>query len=268
MFSWRTFPTRPGFAAGSYLTAPSLWRAGIRVAYTTRAGGSGAPPYESLNVSFSSGDDPGVVRRNRARALAALGAGPQAWTSGRQVHGATVTRVGERERGRGAEPGTSIPDTDALWTDTPGVALAVRVADCVPLVLADPDRGRVAVVHAGWRGMVAGAIEATARAIGGPDALHAYVGPSIGPCCFEVGDDVADRARACLGDAVVVSAEPRATRWHLDLWRGARIALRRAGVPVVHLAMMCTRCESHRFFSHRAGDGGRQAVIAMIADGH
>lgn len=260
MFAWRAFPARGDRTPGAYLTMPALLGAGIRVVFTTKHGGFSDAPFASLNLSFVSGDDPGVVRRNRARVLGELGADPAAWTSGKQVHGASVARADAGTAGAGAfDPATTIPATDALWTDEPGVPMAVLTADCVPLVLADPDRRRVGVVHAGWRGLVGGVIEAAGEAMGG--ATVAGIGPSIGPCCYEVGDDVAEPAARALGEQVV-----RATtnKPHLDLWRGARAALRRAGVPEVGLAALCTLCDRDRFFSHRAGDDARQGVVAML----
>ena len=220
-------------------------------------------PYRSLNLSYVSGDDPQLVRANRARVMDALGARLESWTSGRQIHGSAVARVTARERGSGADvPGSTIPDTDALWTDEPGTALAVLTADCVPLLLADPARRRIGVVHAGWRGLVAGVIERAVEAMGEPGVLDATIGPAIGPCCYEVGDEVASEAAAALGDDVVRDG-PRG-RLHLDLWRGGLDALRRAGVHAVRLAGLCTRCEPHRFFSHRAGDAGRQGLIVSL----
>lgn len=268
MFAWRALPTRNGAATsgvagpGAYLTVPALRSAGIRVAFTTRHGGVSEAPFSSLNLSFDSGDDAGRVRANRARALAAVGAGPETWTSARQVHGAGVTRVGRGDRGAGVEPGSSIPQVDALWTAEPGVTLVVRTADCVPILLADPSRPAIAVVHAGWRGAVAGVIGETIAAMGNAGSIIASIGPAIGPCCYEVGDEVAQAGRDAFGDAVVRTAPGGTT--HLDLWRAAAIALHRAGVRDVRPALLCTRCEPHRFYSHRGGDTGRQGLLATI----
>jgi copper oxidase (laccase) domain-containing protein len=92
--------------------------------------------------------------------------------------------------------------------------------------------------------------------------LKAYIGPAIGPCCYEVDDDVAAAAHDALGPGVVVKGEKKS---HVDLWTGARLALSRAGVRHISLAALCTRCEPDRFYSHRAGDAGRQGVVAMLA---
>lgn len=261
MLSWRALPPDGGARPGAVLTSPALARAGVRAAFTTRLGGVSDTPYESLNLSYVSGDDPERVRANRARVLRALGVPPDAWTNGRQVHGARAARAGAAERGRGAfSPDESIPDTDALWTDEPGLALAVLGADCAPVLLADPARRRIGVAHAGWRGLVAGVLGALVEAMGASPSLAAWVGPAIGPCCYEVGDDVAAPARRALGEDVVRGGR-------LDLWAGCAGALRRAGVAEIWLSALCTRCEPWRFYSHRAGDIGRQGVVAALGGG-
>ncbi|MGZ4212008.1 MAG: peptidoglycan editing factor PgeF [Actinomycetota bacterium] len=264
MFAWRAFHAQGDASPGAYLTVPALQSAGIRVAFTTRHGGYSADAFSSLNLSFLSGDDHATVMANRARALEAIGGDPASWTSGRQVHGALSARVTAAERGAGsASPDTTLEGTDALWTDEPATVLAVLIADCVPVLLADPARRRIGVVHAGWRGMTSGIIEATAASMeGDPGALNAFIGPSIGPCCYEVGPDVSEPARRALGPEV----EHRNGSVRVDLWEGARIALRRAGVTTVHLAALCTRCEPSRFYSHRAGHVARQGLLATIED--
>jgi purine-nucleoside/S-methyl-5'-thioadenosine phosphorylase / adenosine deaminase len=262
VFAWRAFPARGDASPGAYLTVPALEGAGIRVAFTTRHGGFSGDPFSSLNLSFFSGDDRDVVIANRARALAAIGADGPSWTSGRQVHGAQPARVTPDEKGAGSDgPDSTLAGIDALWTDEPGAVLAILIADCVPVLLADPVARRIATVHAGWRGMTSGVIEATVTAMGGdPSTLTAFIGPSIGPCCYEVGEDVAEPARAALGPGI----ERRNGSVRVDLWGGARIALRRAGVSSIHVSTLCTRCEPHRFFSHRAGHAARQGLLATI----
>lgn len=262
MFAWRAFAQEPGAGPGAYLTVPELARHGVEIAFTSRHGGASGPPFASLNLSYVSGDDPEVVRANRARALRSVGGRLDSWTGSRQVHGARAVRVGSAERGAGWDsPENVIPDADALWTDEPDVTLVVLTADCVPVVLADPDRGRIAVVHAGWRGLVAGVIGATIEQMGGGAGVRAFVGPSIGPCCYNVGTDVATLARERLGDVVRDGGSPE----RLDLWAGALAELARAGVNEVWPAALCTRCEPGRFYSHRFGDLGRQGVLVRLA---
>jgi len=243
------------------LTVPELVHHGIQVAFTTRLGGASPDPFASLNLSYSSGDDPELVRANRRRALSTVGATVEDWTGARQVHGAHAVRIEDVDRGAGWEsPATVIADADALWTDRPGPALVVLTADCTPILLADTARRRIGVVHAGWRGLLAGIVETTVAAMGNPADLTAFVGPSIGPCCYEVGPDVSEPARAALGD-VVRSVDGRE---HLDLWAGSLVALSRAGVREVWPAALCTRSEPDRFYSHRAGARGRQGLLARI----
>lgn len=262
MFAWRAFAREPGAGPGAVLTVPELARHGIETAFTTRLGGRSDDPFRSLNLSYSSGDDPEIVRANRRRALTAVGAGLDSWTGARQVHGTRAIRVGEEERGAGWDsPANVIPDADALWTDTPDLTLVVLTGDCTPIVLADLERRRIATIHAGWRGLLAGIVEAAVAGIGGTARLSAFVGPSIGPCCYEIGPEVAAQARARLGD-VVRRVDGRE---HLDLWAGSLQALGRAGVREVWPAALCTRCEPDRFYSHRAGARGRQGVLARIS---
>jgi YfiH family protein len=263
MFAWRTFPHGTGASPGAYLTVPDLTRGGIRVAFTTRHGGGSLEPYSSLNLSYSSGDDQPTVARNRTRVLSALGGRLESWTGARQVHGSRVERVGSQERGAGWEsPARVIPDADALWTDRPDVAIVVLTADCTPILLADPIRRRIGAVHAGWRGLLAGVVEETVEAMGGPGGMRAFIGPSIGPCCYAVGPDVAGPAANRLGADVIRSGNGTD---HLDLWTGSIRALARAGVREVWPAALCTRCEPERFYSHRAGARGRQGLVARLS---
>jgi polyphenol oxidase len=198
-------------------------------------------PYRSLNIGLLTGADRPCVQVNRRRLAESAGAdfGRLAWP--RQVHGAAVVRA----NGRGAE-------ADAIWTDEPGVGLVVVTADCLPIALlrtsAEP---RVCLVHAGWRGLAGGVVEAAVAALGGPVA--AVVGPGIGACCYEVGREVAERF-----------GERGRT---LDLRAIAERALRRTGVDAVEHVDLCTSCDEDRFFSHRRDRGltGRQGALAYIA---
>jgi len=149
---------------------------------------------------------------------------------------------------------------DGVWTDEPGLPILAMSADCLPIVLARVGKPGVAVLHAGWRGLLAGIVAAGAEALGGEN-LVAAVGPAIGPCCYEVGEEVAAPFRERFGDDVV-----RERR--LDLWTSAERALRAAGVARIDRFDRCTACEAETFFSHRrdAGRTGRQGVIAYVAE--
>jgi YfiH family protein len=228
----------------------NLPRAGFVHAVSSRLGGVSRPPYATLNLSLMVLDEPADVLHNRRLLASALGFPPERVVDCRQVHGCDVLVVDDAY----VQP-PEAPAFDIQVTDRPGWLLAARFADCVPLILAHPTRRAVAVVHAGWRGTAAGAAGVAVRALtsqygADPGGLVAGIGPSIGPCCYEVGPEVADRFEA-FDDVVqrAANARPR-----LDLWQANVQTLLRAGVPraQIELAGLCTRCHSDLFFSHRA----------------
>jgi polyphenol oxidase len=222
--------------------------------FTTRDGGGSPAPWGSLNLGEAVGDEPERVAENWRRLAAASGL---AFARVRQVHGA---RVLDADRA-----GAPIAEADAVTSAAPGVAACVSVADCVPILLADPESGRVAAVHAGWRGTIAriaaAAVERLAAHGATPRRLLAAIGPSIGPCCYEVSPELAARFRAELGEDTV---RPGRTP-HLDLQRANAAILRAAGVSpeCVEALGHCTSCEVELFFSHRrdAGRTGRHAAF-------
>ena len=220
---------------------------GYVVAFTTRIGGVSEAPYDSLNLSRGTGDDPVRVEHNRRIACEEIGVPYERLAFNRQVHSPTVHR---------AEPGVRGAPGDGLWTDERDLPLLAMSADCLPIVVAATDgRRRLAVLHAGWRGLAEGVVEAGVAALG-DGAKAAVVGPAIGPCCYEVGPEVSQRYDADL------------TRdGRLDLWTAAERALRRAGVDQVERVDLCTRDHPELFFSHRR-DGlarGVQGVIGAVA---
>ena len=225
---------------------------GYEVAFTTRLGGVSEGPYESLNLGRKSGDEVERVDENRRIACTAIGADVAKLALNFQVHSALVRR---------AEPAARGERADGLWTDEPGLPILAMSADCLPLVLARTDgRGSaVAVLHAGWRGLLEDIAASGVEALGGGD-LAAAIGPGIGPCCYEVGEEVAAPFRKRFGDDVVRDRR-------LDLWTSAERALRAAGVERIHRVDRCTACEPETFFSHRRDRGrtGRQGVIAYVA---
>jgi YfiH family protein len=192
------------------------------------------------------------VDENRRLACAAIGADLEKLALNYQVHSARVLR---------AVPGLRDEHADGLWTDEPDLPILAMSADCLPIAVAraDTDTPAVAVLHVGWRGLLEGIVAAGSKALGS-DKLAAAIGPGIGPCCYEVGEEVAAPFRERFGDEVV-----RGRR--LDLWTSAERALRAAGVHRVDRFDRCTACESETFFSHRrdAGRTGRQGVIAYVA---
>jgi polyphenol oxidase len=230
-----------------------------RVAFSTRLGGVSEGEFASLNLGILTEDDPARVVVNRTRLCEAVDADPDGATMAWQRHGGTVTRA--QPRGI-ITPGTVYDHCDGLWSDAPGRAMLLLTADCMPIAVARSDglRPAVEILHAGWRGLLAGIVAAGVRAIGAR-RLVAAIGPSIGPCCYEVGDEVAAPFRQAFGDDVVHEGSK------LDLWTSAERALRAAGVEHVDRFDLCTACDGDRFFSHRRDHGrtGRQGVIAYVS---
>ncbi len=228
------------------------------VAFTTRVGGVSDGPYASLNLGILTDDDPAKVVENRRRVAAEAGTDPERATMAWQQHGAEVTKA--RPRGI-VTPGTVYDACDGLWSDEPGQAMLLLSADCAPVAIARANGSEpgLAVLHVGWRGLLAGIVEAGARALGeGP--LAASVGPAIGPCCYEIGPDVAEPFREAFGADVVRDGK-------LDLWAAIERSLRAAGCESVERTDLCTACHPELFFSHRREQGitGRQGVIAYLA---
>lgn len=218
-----------------------------RVAFSTRQGGVSEGRYASLNLGLLTADEPANVEENRRLLCAEVGADPGRLALNRQVHGSTVRRAQAGERGEHA---------DGLWTDEPGVPLLAMTADCLPVALARTNGGepRLGVLHVGWRGLADGVIASGVETVGG--RLAAAIGPGIGPCCYEVGPEVAERFEAEL-----------LHERNLDLWTATEQALRAAGVADVERTDLCTACHPDLFFSHRRDRGttGRQGVIGLVA---
>ncbi len=233
----------------------------LRHGFTTREGGASIGPFASLNLSTTVGDDPARVDENWARLRAATGL---VFARVRQVHGCRVVDAP-------ASPPAGAPseEADAVVSATPGVAACVSVADCVPVLLADPRSGAVAAVHAGWRGTIDGAAAAGVRALverhgASPCDLLAAIGPGIGPCCFEVSRDLATRFRDAIGPT---TASPRDHGSRVDLWLANAILLRRAGLSRHRIESLgrCTSCEERVFFSHRRDRGRTGRQVAFVA---
>ncbi len=230
----------------------------VRAACTLRTGGVSGGPYASLNLGDHVGDAPAAVAANRARLAAALAFPAEPlWLN--QVHGCTV-----------AESGTAVAgcEADAAVARGPGRACAVLTADCLPVLFCDLDGSRVAAVHAGWRGLAAGVLEAAVTALQTePGRLLAWLGPAIGPSAYEVGGEV---RRAFLENTPGADAAFRpspAGRWLADLYTLARLRLAAAGVTAVYGGHWCTFTAADRFFSYRRdGVTGRMASLVWIAD--
>lgn len=243
------------------------WAAAARVGacMSTRRGGVSLAPWDSLNLGDSVGDQPDAVHENRRRFAADMGAQP-VWL--RQVHGASVVRLSS------AHVGAAPPLADAAWTDEPGLACTIQVADCMPVLFAAPGGRAVAAAHAGWRGLAGGVLEASLQALCTGAActsaqVVAWLGPCIGPRCFEVGEDVlqAFGSTARQPDPAYFTARSTAagTRWLADLPGLVRQRLQAAGVRRVGGGEWCTVEDRSRFFSYRRDRlTGRLAAAVWI----
>jgi hypothetical protein len=221
---------------------------------TARGGGVSSGPYATFNLGDATHDDPAAVQANKTR-LQALLPQPPRWL--KQVHGARSVCADEVHQ--------PVP-ADAAYTASPDVVCAVKIADCMPILLADAHATVVAVCHAGWRGLAAGVVENTVGAMRVPPAsLHAFLGPAIGPDAFEVGDEV--RAAFCAVEARAAEAfrAGKPGKWMADLFRLARQRLGRCGVERIHGGGLCTYSHPERFYSHRRNPRtGRMAALIWL----
>jgi YfiH family protein len=211
-------------------------------------------PYDTLNLGILTGDERDAVVENRRRVAARLAVPPARIAMGWQVHNADVHEWREPVESRFVEPDADLRKVDGHATAAEGVALLVLVADCLPVALAGG--GRVAMLHCGWRGLAAGIVERAAAAFGEPPA--AAIGPGIGRCCYEVGEEVL---------SAFADLDGVADGRMLDLRAVARAKLRASGVTRIDEVDVCTSCHPDLFFSHRR-DGpetGRQAGVVVRA---
>lgn len=231
----------------------------VRAASTTRAGGVSRAPYDSMNVSDYVGDAPEAVRANRARLRTQLNLPSEPrWL--KQVHGTRVLEWNARSE-------LIAPEADASIALHPGIVCAVQTADCLPVLLCDAAGTRVAAVHAGWRGLAAGVIEATVERLRPCGELFAWLGPAIGPHAFEVGDEV--RVEFIRHDARAIQAfsAARVGHWWADIYALARLRLQQIGVTRIYGGQWCTVTEAERFFSYRRDKTtGRMANLIWIEE--
>jgi YfiH family protein len=218
--------------------------AGVLVAFGNRRGGVSRPPYDELNLALRVGDDRDDVIENRRRAAAGARFDSASLALARQVHGSEVIEVSPGQTG-------VLGVADVLVARSPGPVLGVLTADCAPVVMAG-DRG-VAIVHAGWRGLVAGAVEKGIDEVG--PVWAAWVGPSVHDCCYEVGPDVIE----AFADRHLPTG-----RGHVDPAGAAAHVLRRSGVEAVSVAAECTHCDPAYFSFRRQGITGRQGAFAGL----
>ena len=226
------------------------------VTFTTRQGGVSDGPYESLNLGILTDDDPANVKENRRRAAAQAEVDGDRIAMGWQVHGSDLREWTEPQPERAySEPGKTLEQVDGHLTSEPGLGLLVLVADCYPVALSDGEQA--AMLHCGWRPLAGGIVEKALARFSSPPA--AAVGPGIGGCCYEVGDEVLE---------TFADVDGAASGRMLDLRVVIAAKLAAAGVTDVQHVNRCTSCEPELYFSHRRDGGvtGRQAGI-IVRDG-
>lgn len=230
--------------------------AGVRAAFTLRAGGVSRAPCDTFNIGAHVGDDSAAIAENRARLRERLYLPSEpVWLE--QVHGHRVVdldRLITRD---------SLGPADAATTRKPGRVCVIQVADCMPVLFAAADGSVVGAAHAGWRGMAGGVLESTVRAMSAPAGeLIAWMGPAIGPAHFEVGEEVRAAFMAANEGASVAFTANERGRWQCDLYALARQRLTAIGVGTIHGGGWCTYADPGRFFSYRRdGRCGRMAAL-------
>lgn len=239
---------------------------GVLHAAINRQGGVSQAPFATLNLGHTVGDDLAAVEENHRRVFRTLGIDRRQSVSPHQVHSANVHLVGP------AHAGTVQSNTDGLLTLTPHLAIFFRFADCVPLFLFDATHRAVGIFHAGWQGtarnVTGAAIAAFAHHAGSrPRDLWAGIGPAIGPCCYEVGPEVADAVTRVSPDTAQL-VESRNGSLYLDLPGAVHAQLAAAGVEQIEMSGLCTACHTDEWFSHRAEHGrtGRFGAVAMLVE--
>jgi YfiH family protein len=251
-----------------YLTIPSFDDTGlVRHCFTTRLGGVSRGCFRYLNLGFKKDDCHDHVMENYRRVCRQLGINIKDLVLSDQVHGDSIRIVTEEDRGKGIVRPSDIKGVDGLVTNCNKVALVTFYADCVPIFILDPVNGAVAVSHGGWKGTVrqiaAKTVSKMVDAYGtNPECCLAAIGPSIGPCCFEVDRPVAQRFYDAGYDNFI---EKRDNKYHINLWAINAHQLVRSGIPTenITIAKECTKCNNHIYFSHR-GDNGRTGSLAAI----
>jgi len=226
---------------------------------STRAGGFSNPPYDSLNLGFHVGDNQEIVLKNRERLATALKIPLDNFTTASQIHDRNVAVITEELRGRGTfNFDTAISATDAMVTDTPDICLMVLQADCVPFLFFDSKKKVIGVAHAGWKGTVRVIAQNAVKVLKEkfnclPDDILVGIGPSIGPCCYEVGPEVVIQIDKAFHNKRECISETPDGKCYFNLWEANKTQLVQAGIPErnIEVARICTYCNHTHFFSYR-----------------
>ena len=255
-----------------YSEFSSLAAQGIKHGISSRLGGQSTAPFTSLNLGLHTGDDAGVVWANRQAFCQAVGLPAGKVVAAEQVHGDKIQQATWQDAGRGARHyHDSIKDTDALITNVPTLPLMLFFADCVPVLIVDPVAKAIGISHAGWKGTVAKIGQKTVLAMQqhyntNPADCLVGIGPSIGPCCYQIDELVLNKLQANFVNWRDLTSPSDGHHWQLDLWNANRQQLEEIGVldSNISISGICTACNKEIFFSHRAEAGGTGRIGAVI----
>lgn len=244
---------------------------------STRTSGHSSPPFHSLNLSFNVGDNPKDVLKNRKLLTKTLDIPLTGLTTAKQVHGSDVKIVSEALQGKGSvDYNGAISATDAMVTNVPNTCLMIFLADCVPVMFYDPSKGVIGVAHAGWKGTLGlvaqKTVEVFRQGFGcAPEDIFVGIGPSIGPCCCQVGQEVVSQVEHAFGaNHDYIRNKTADGKAFLDLWTANSGQLVQAGIDEknIEMAEICTCHHPDVFFSHRSEKGktGRMGAGIVIRD--
>ena len=241
---------------------------------STRVGGFSDHSYQSLNLGFHVEDDPKKVLENRKLLSSTIKIPLENFTTANQIHGSDVKIITERLRGKGAfKQETAIKDTDAMVTNIPNICLVVLVADCVPILFFDPVKKVIGAAHAGLGGTVKlvaqNVIDVFQKEFNSAVSdIIVGIGPSIGPCCYEVGPEIIAQAETFGNKKDYISNESSDGKGYFDLWEANKKQLLQKGVleKNIEIAKICTHCNPDMFFSrrHQKEETGRFGAGIMI----
>lgn len=258
------------FMHTGYFTIDEFENTGVKACFSARIGGISPSPYNTMNLGYKSGDIKENIDSNFDILCGAAGFKKEDLVLSDQVHSNRCRVVGEADRGKGVLRESDIKSVDGLTTNAQNTALCIFTADCVPVFLYDRVKDAVALCHAGWRGIVSGiignTIDTMVKAYGTkPSDLIAAIGPSIGPCCFNVGYDVVKTFKNVFGDlnGIIIEEEGR---YRINLWSAADSMLRDAGLRpegIVNSAL-CTSCRGDLFYSYRRDGSLTGRMISII----
>ena len=239
--------------------------------FTTRYGGVSKEHLTSLNLGFNRGDDEDNVFENYSRVCAALGVDRDSLVLSKQVHETNITKVTKEHRGNGINFSNIFESVDGIYTTEKDITLVTHYADCVPLFFYAPKHEIIGMAHAGWRGTVGEIgrkmIECWVEEEGiTPEDIQVVIGPSIGPCCFEVGDEVVSEFITKFNEPSYITFNEETNKHHINLWECNAKILKDAKVPEENIIQtnLCTCCNSNIFFSHRKSKGQRGTMAGFM----